>query len=770
MDSLPEERYGRMGDSHSLRVRTLKATPKRSASVTSAASARSRAESETDYEEILAPKPRHSYAHLLQPWLYNYEAPTTPATSTSPGINPVAKPMSPLRSPPNPYLHSRNFSLPANLQVSQGKINQSRQAGSDADHVKFAKLDRTDSMARRWVKWMAKVGMRDWVVPLTIAGNIWVKWAVGLGPYSGYATPPIYGDFEAQRHWMELTLHLPAKEWYSYSSGLWELDYPPLTAYVSYLCGVIGNAVNPSWFAFKTSKGFESPEHKVFMRGSVIVMDLLIYIPALWWFSRLWWHNRSRRTQQIALLTTLFQPALLLIDNGHFQYNSVMLGFTVLAIDLFHSGHNLLGAIAFVCSLCFKQMALYYSPAIFAYLLGRCLALPSPRNVILLSKIAAVTISTFIILFSPWIFKDFPNLLIQSVIRIFPFNRGLFEDKVANFWCATNVVVKWRRRFDPKHLPKLATFLTFLGILPPMVHMLGVSLSLRGSRSEDPITNPVSTSSSQRPIPTRIPSNPPRSASLPPKSAPSTARPFPTIQLLPWALFNSSLAFFLFSFQVHEKSILLPLLPLTLLMDGRSEIDEGVGTWEWGVLVNNVAMFSMWPLLQREKLALQYTVVTLLWNYLIGYNPIQIPSSFVKFLSLFAYAAIGGLHCAEWLYVPPARYPHLFPVLNVLLCSSIYGIAYLWGMKKQLEAGWAVAGLGEYTKSEMQSVTSSPAPPPPLKLSEAATTYMKNSGPASAGPHSPSRFLSVNEGDAASIRARKRRSMPAGSNVFLNAA
>lgn len=30
--------------------------------------------------------------------------------------------------------------------------------------------------------------------------------------------------------------------------------------------------------------------------------------------------------KNIALLTLLFQPALLLIDSGHFQYNSVMLG------------------------------------------------------------------------------------------------------------------------------------------------------------------------------------------------------------------------------------------------------------------------------------------------------------------------------------------------------------------------------------------------------------------------------------------------------------
>ena len=31
-------------------------------------------------------------------------------------------------------------------------------------------------------------------------------------------------------------------------------------------------------------------------------------------------------TQNLALLVLLFQPALVIIDFGHFQYNSVMLG------------------------------------------------------------------------------------------------------------------------------------------------------------------------------------------------------------------------------------------------------------------------------------------------------------------------------------------------------------------------------------------------------------------------------------------------------------
>jgi alpha-1,3-glucosyltransferase len=41
---------------------------------------------------------------------------------------------------------------------------------------------------------------------------------------------------------------------------------------------------------------------------------------------------------------------------------------------------------------------------------------------------------------------------------------------------------------------------------------------------------------------------------------------FPTKRRFIYALFNVSLAFFLFSFQVHEKSILLVTLPAAMLV------------------------------------------------------------------------------------------------------------------------------------------------------------------------------------------------------------
>lgn len=53
----------------------------------------------------------------------------------------------------------------------------------------------------------------------------------------GFNAPPMHGDFEAQRHWMEITRHLPISQWYFHDLDYWGLDYPPLTAYHSWVLG-----------------------------------------------------------------------------------------------------------------------------------------------------------------------------------------------------------------------------------------------------------------------------------------------------------------------------------------------------------------------------------------------------------------------------------------------------------------------------------------------------------------------------------------------------
>lgn len=81
------------------------------------------------------------------------------------------------------------------------------------------------------------VGGSTTVWTVAILASVFVKWGTGLGSWSGKGSPPLHGDLEAQRHWIEITLHLPRSQWYFYDLQYWGLDYPPLTALVSQWCG-----------------------------------------------------------------------------------------------------------------------------------------------------------------------------------------------------------------------------------------------------------------------------------------------------------------------------------------------------------------------------------------------------------------------------------------------------------------------------------------------------------------------------------------------------
>jgi len=169
-------------------------------------------------------------------------------------------------------------------------------------------------------------------------------------------------------------------------------------------------------------------------------------------------------------------------------------------------------------------------------------------------RLGLVTSLAFTILFLPFLppFAPFSAIL-NPITRIFPFNRGLFEDKVANFWCASNVAFKWKHWASPDVLVKLSAGLTAIGFLPSVIGLIQGGVKTH-------------------------------SAAVDKGAAPLT----PTLPLLPFALLTSSMSFFLFSFQVHEKTILLPLLPITLILSGSSPESSA---FAWCVLANNVGVF-----------------------------------------------------------------------------------------------------------------------------------------------------------------------------------
>lgn len=171
---------------------------------------------------------------------------------------------------------------------------------------------------------------------ILILSAILLRSAVGLGPWSGKGEKPINGDFEAQRHWMEITIHLPIKEWYFYDLQYWGLDYPPLTAYHLWVFGKLGSMIDSSWFELDKSRGIETSAIKTFMRYLSLISELVVFIPSVLQLVSLLGGKKLKlgRMHQIVIIALIiFQPPLVLIDHGHFQYNSVMLGLFLFSVS-----------------------------------------------------------------------------------------------------------------------------------------------------------------------------------------------------------------------------------------------------------------------------------------------------------------------------------------------------------------------------------------------------------------------------------------------------
>jgi len=408
------------------------------------------------------------------------------------------------------------------------------------------------------------------------------------------------------------------------------------------------------------------------MRLTVLFSEYITLVPALILAVR-----QLRRLSRvisweavIAFTAILLQPGLLLIDHGHFQYNSVMLGFMVAAIAAMLHGNAPQSCLFFVAALGFKQMALFYAPAVFAYLLGTCLF---PRlDVWRFTKIAIYTACAFLALYLPFLLgiaydisrnvptpyeHEVPPLLkmvpgsvvvrkfvypyilqvTQSIHRIFPFSRGLFEDKVANIWCAIHASGLWKlHKYDSSILSRAALGVTLLAILPPCLVIF-----LRPQR-----------------------------------------------QNILLAFATCAWGFFLCSYQVHEKNVLLPLLPMTLLLASEKGLSYDVRAWVG--FANALGSWTMYPLLKRDGLSIPYAVLTLLWLWLLGLPPSSLSvysskfkgakdlQSWIKIIHLLFYTVMMLWHLGE-LFVPaPGRFPHMWVVVNVVVGAGGFACCYLW--------------------------------------------------------------------------------------------
>jgi alpha-1,3-glucosyltransferase len=293
-----------------------------------------------------------------------------------------------------------------------------------------------------------------------------------------------------------------------------------------------------------------------------------------------------------------------MIDNGHFQYNSVCLGLFIYSISFILKDLPYLGSVFFCLSLNFKQISLYYSTPIFFYFLGK-------YKMKKIFKIGIIVMLTFFILWFPFL-----NQIPQVLGRIFPFQRGLFEDKVASFWCTMSTFIKFHHYFDSKVMIRFSLLLTLLGISYPSYKLI---------------------------------KNPTRDTFL-------------------YSLLNSSLSFYLFSFHVHEKTILFPMTAMLLVPKIKGNIKL------WFLLISS---FSMYPLMVKDEIRLVYLCIQVICFILLLWTEEEF-----NWWMYLSFTGVLMIHFLMEFITPPSRYPHLFILFATSWSFLHFFYLFLWNIFK----------------------------------------------------------------------------------------
>ncbi|XP_033169821.1 probable dolichyl pyrophosphate Glc1Man9GlcNAc2 alpha-1,3-glucosyltransferase [Drosophila mauritiana] len=453
-------------------------------------------------------------------------------------------------------------------------------------------------------------------------------------------------DFEVHRNWLAITHSLPLNQWYVDATSEWTLDYPPFFAYFEWLLSQVAKYVDPRMLVVD-NLNYESKATVYFQRLSVIATDLVYVLGVRSCLGSL---GLARDTQQFfaGSMLLLLNVGLLFVDHIHFQYNGLLFGILLLSIGSLIRQRFLWSAFAFAVLLNFKHIFLYMAPAFGVYLLRfYCLEQASVVSAVgAVVKLLVVGLTPFAVSFGPF-WKQLPQVL----SRLFPFKRGLTHAYWApNFWALYNaadkvaagvlkvqdggasttsgLVQEVRHSVLPAITPPVTFALTALFMLPILVKLF------RSPKKQSPL-------------------------------------------VFLRAVVLCGCSSFVFGWHVHEKAILMVLLPLCLL--SLVNRDDARYAYVLGI----AGYFSLFPLLFDADLyiprySLYMSYVAMMYGQLYRIFP-----------------GFRGFHTLEWLYMlgflAIPLYEHLLsfllhldqrlPFLPLLLTSvySALGVLYFFG-------------------------------------------------------------------------------------------
>ncbi|XP_052863602.1 probable dolichyl pyrophosphate Glc1Man9GlcNAc2 alpha-1,3-glucosyltransferase [Anopheles cruzii] len=458
-------------------------------------------------------------------------------------------------------------------------------------------------------------------------------------------------DFEVHRNWLAITHSLPLSRWYYEKTSEWTLDYPPLFAYFEWALSQVAKSFDPRMLEVK-NLNYASEQTVLFQRCSVIVADVIYALGARRCLRALAGDdgNPSRSRQLIGSALLLANAGLLMVDHIHFQYNGFLFGVLLLSIGALLESKPLQSALLFAVLLNLKHIFIYIAPVFAVYLLRfYCLRGSSGGQALMkLIKLGSITLAVCLLSFGP-----FHSHLPQVLSRLFPFKRGLTHAYWApNLWALYNAADKvLALALGRRGLPVG----TSSGLVQTFEHSVLPSVT--------PAVTFVLTAVAMLPVTIKLWSVAGRE---------STAY---LGHCFIRAIVLSGCTSFLFGWHVHEKAILMVLIPLTLL----SIVNANDARWT--VFLGIVAHYSLFPLLFKPEL----TIVKISLH--VAYTAVSV-------------AVLKHLHNGNFFRLPEFLYLAGFPILCVyenlvhdaiglrerlpfvpLLLTSVYcavGVLYFW--------------------------------------------------------------------------------------------